>query len=333
MNNVAVVIPNWNGEDFIRNCLDSLRQQTTKHTVIVVENGSVDRSIAIIEAEYPEVILLKQPENLGFAGGTNIGIQRAINDGFDFVALLNNDAIADKGWLKELLQTIQADKHIGSVMSKIKSLDGKTLDGTGEIFTTWGVHFPRGRKEEDLGQYDKNLDIFGASGGASLFSTKTLKETGLFDEDFFAYYEDVDLAWRIQLAGWKTVFAPEAIVYHHINASSSRIKGFATYQSIKNLPWVIWKNVPTSLLWKILPRFLLIYIMFIGSALARAQFIPVIKGIFMSAILFPKKLWQRLKIQKNRKVSRKYILSILWQDLPPDQIRMRKFRKLFTGKA
>ena len=333
MNNVAVIIPNWNGEDFIRNCLDSLRQQTTKHTVIVVENGSVDRSIAIIEAEYPEVILLKQPENLGFAGGTNIGIQRAINDGFDFVALLNNDAIADRGWLKELLQTIQADKRIGSVMSKIKSLDGKTLDGTGEIFTTWGVHFPRGRKEEDLGQYDKNLDIFGASGGASLFCTKTLKETGLFDGDFFAYYEDVDLAWRIQLAGWKTVFAPEAIVYHHINASSSRIKGFATYQSIKNLPWVIWKNVPTSLLWKILPRFLLIYIMFIGSALARGQFIPVIKGIFMSAILFPKKLWQRLKIQKNRKVSRKYILSILWQDLPPDQIRMRKFRKLFTGKA
>ncbi|HRN97011.1 MAG TPA: glycosyltransferase family 2 protein [Candidatus Saccharibacteria bacterium] len=333
MNNVAVVIPNWNGEDFIRDCLNSLREQTVKHTVIVVENGSVDASVDIIEVEYPEVILLKQSKNLGFAGGINIGIRRAISEGLGFVALLNNDAVAEKEWLKELLRTAQSGKRIGSVMSKIKSLDGKTIDGTGEIFTMWGIHFPRGRKEKDVGQYDKSLDIFGASGGASLFATKTLKEVGIFDEDFFAYYEDVDLAWRIQLAGWKTVYAPEAIVYHRINASSSRIKGFVTYQSIKNLPWVIWKNIPTSLLWKILPRFLLIYVMFIGSALARGQFIPVAKGVFMSTVKFPKKLWQRHKIQKNRKVSIQYILSMLWQDLPPDQIRMRKLRKFFTGKV
>lgn len=330
---VAVVIPNWNGQDFIADCLHSLEKQTFEHSVIVVENGSTDKSIQIIESEFPEVVVLNQSKNLGFAGGVNVGIRRAIEDGFDYVALLNNDATADRDWLKKLVETAKGSRQVGSVMSKIKSLDGKTLDGTGEIFTIWGIHFPRGRKEVDTGQYDKDTTIFGASGGGALFSVKALKQVGLFDEDFFAYYEDVDLAWRLQLAGWKSVYAPEAIVYHRIGATSSRVKGFTTYQTMKNLPWVVLKNIPASLLWKVAPRFTLVYLLFVASAITRGQITAVLKGVLIGIALAPKKLWQRHSIQKRRKVSHGYLLSILWKDLPPDQTKLRKFRKFFTGKA
>lgn len=332
MSSIAVVIPNWNGQDFIRDCLNSLSKQSIEHSIIVVENGSIDKSVEIIEAEFPEVILLKQPKNLGFAGGVNVGIRHALDGGFDFIALLNNDAVADKNWLMELVETTKHNRRLGSVMSKIKSLDGKLLDGTGEVFTTWGIHFPRGRGETDTNQYDTATDIFGASGGGSLFTAKALKDIGLFDEDFFAYYEDVDLAWRLQLAGWRSIYAPKAVVFHRIGATSSRVKGFVVYQSIKNLPWVIWKNIPSGLLWKIVPRFIFVYTMFIGSALSRGQFAPVFKGLFWGTVLMPKKLWQRLIIQRNRKASNKYILSVLWPDLPPDQAKLRKIRSIFTGK-
>jgi GT2 family glycosyltransferase len=321
-----VVIPNWNGAERIRPCLDSLKSQSQNHQVVVVDNGSVDDSVRIIESEYPDVILVRHAKNKGFAGGVNAGIRYAMERDAKYVALLNNDAVAEKLWLKRLEEFLEAHPKAGIVTSKICDANKTHLDSTGDIYTIWGLPFPRGRGENYSNKYDEDAWIFGASGGASLYRVKMLRQIGLFDEDFFAYYEDVDISFRAQLAGWKVGFASEAIVYHEISATSSAIKGFATYQTLKNLPQLMWKNVPPGLLIKVLPRFVLLYLSIAVSALSRGQVLPVAKGVGMSLLLWPKKLWQRYKTQQRRVVPVDYIDSIIIHDLPPNAHKLRRLR-------
>lgn len=326
---VYVVIPNWNGADRIASCLDSLKSQSQKHTIIVVDNGSVDDSVKIIKQNYPEAVLIRHKKNKGFAGGVNAGIRYAIKHQAEYVALLNNDAVADKNWLKRLVSFLEEQPKTGIATSKICDAKKTHLDSTGDIYTIWGLPYPRGRGEPYTHKYDNETWVFGASGGASLYRIKMLQQIGIFDEDFFAYYEDVDLSFRAQLAGWKVAYTPGAEVYHEISATSSRIKGFATYQTLKNLPMLMWKNVPFPLILRVFPRFVLVYFSICVSALSRGLFMPVFKGVFMSIILLPKKLAQRNKIQRRRKVSVDYINSIITHDLPPNAHKLRGLRKLF----
>lgn len=325
--NVAVVIPNWNGKEDLPACLDSLGSQTLKPHIIVVENGSTDGSTELVTTKYPHVTLLPQSENLGFAGGVNVGITYALEHDFEYIALLNNDAIADKNWLKELMHAMDRSPKAGIATCKLMSIDKTHLDSTGDLYTTWGLPYPRGRGKPVNETYDKQTEIFGASGGASLYRSDLFKKIRAFDEDFFAYYEDVDISFRAQLAGWSVVYAPRAIAFHKISATSSKIKGFATYQTMKNLPWVVWKNVPTSLLMTMLPRFTLAYSTFYISAIVRGQGWPATKGLLKSLWLLPKKLQERVGIQKSRQVSDAYVRSILTWDLPPNANRLRKLRQ------
>ncbi len=324
---VYVVVPNWNGAGRLPACLDSLKDQTQAHRVIIVDNGSVDDSVELIEKEYPEAILIKHNKNKGFAGGVNAGIRYAIEHKAEYVALLNNDAVADKDWLKHLVGFLDDNKKAGIVTSKILEAGGKTLDSTGDIYTTWGLPFPRGRNEEDESQYDKQIWVFGASGGASLYRVKLFEEIGLFDEDFFAYFEDIDISFRAQLAGWKVGYEPKATVLHQISATSAPIKGFATYHTLKNLPLLLWKNVPWKLMPTIWPRLTLIYISIAARALTRGLFAAFFKGVFMSLALWPKKLFERYRIQNSRKVSIEYLKSIITYDLPPNAHNMRSVRE------
>jgi GT2 family glycosyltransferase len=318
-----VVIPNWNGAHDLPSCLDSLQNQTLNCHIIVVDNGSMDKSLVLLEENYPQVEIIKLTKNHGFAGGVNAGMKKALEDGTKYVALLNNDAPADKRWLENLVKKLDQNSKIGITTSKILSADSSFIDSTGDYYTIWGLPYPRGRNETDVDKYDSETTIFGASGGASLYRTRMIKEIGLFDEDFFAYYEDVDLSFRAQLAGWKVTYVPEAKVYHQISATSGKIKGFATYQTLKNLPLLMWKNVPARLMLKVFPRFVFAYFMFWGSAILRGQIWSSTKGVAMSIFLWPKKLIERRKIQKNRKVSVDYINSLIVHDLPPNAHKLR----------
>ena len=324
---VAVVIPNWNGIKVIDNCLDSLRHQTIASQVIVVDNYSTDGSSELIARNYPEVELINLTKNTGFTGGVNTGIKMAIDLGLDYVALLNNDAIADKNWLNELITKAENNLEVGIVACKMMRMDKKHLDSTGEFYTMWGLPFPRGRNEIDDNQYDNQNVLFGASGGATLYRISMLKEIGLFDQDFFAYYEDVDLSFRAQLAGWKIAFEPKSIAYHLVGNSSSGLKGFTTYQTFKNLPLIIYKNVPSKLIYKIVPKFMLAYSSFFISALLRRQAFSAFKGFIMSLVLIPKKLIQRHAIQKHRQISDEYLISIIVNSLPPGATKLSKLRK------
>lgn len=331
----AIIVLNWNGIDDTLECLGSLLHQSYKgFHIVVVDNGSTDDSKELL-AEYhhkhkDKVSVVYNQLNFGFAGGVNTGIEWAMNEGYEYVALFNNDATADSEWLRNLVAAI-APKHIGIATGLLLHKDGKTIDSTGEIYSSWNLAFPRNRGDK----VDKAAAagfVFGASGGASLYKTAMFRDIGLFDEDFFAYYEDVDISFRAQLAGWKVAYTPKAIAYHKQGATSKKIPGFSIYQTFKNLPLLFIKNVPRSLLAPVGVRFYVAYWLIFGNAIIHGNGIPALKGAWMSFVLGFKKLGERRHIQKQRRVDTDYIKSILWNDLPPEQTGLRKLRRFFTGK-
>lgn len=322
----AVVVPNWNGRAELAECLDSLRAQTVAAELVVVDNGSHDGSVEMLRAAYPDVTVLRQPVNLGFAGGVNVGLRYALHRGHEYVALLNNDAVVEPSWLEELIAVMAADARLGMVASKFVTIDGRRLDSTGECYSIWGLPFPRGRDEEDLDAYDDALEIFGASGGSTLYRSAMLRDVGLFDEDFFAYFEDVDLSWRAQLKGWPARLAPRAVAYHRIGATSGRMPGFTTHQTLKNLGWVVVKNVPAGLLPVIAPRVLLATTITFVRAVLRGQGATAVRAVVIAVGKTPRKLRQRRKIQRGRRVEAAAVRSWLTWDLPPGATNLRRLR-------
>lgn len=336
MNSVAIVILNWNGIEDTIACLDSLRLQSyTDCSIVVIDNGSVDDSVDrlrqyIAHNADTNITLIENPINLGFAGGVNTGIRYALKRGFDYVALFNNDAVADKNWITSLVKAIAPDE-IGIATGLLLHEDGKTIDSTGDWFSKWGLAFPRNRGDS-VDRAAAAGFVFGASGGATLYKTALFKDIGLFDDNFFAYYEDADISFRAQLADWKVTYTPDAIAYHKQGATSNKIPGFTVYQTFKNLPLLFLKNVPNKLLFPIGSRFYFAYTLMYLNTFTHGTGWAATKGVAKSIALTPQSLRQRRVIQKNKRVSADYIKSILWDDLPPDQTGLRKVRKIFTGK-
>jgi GT2 family glycosyltransferase len=341
MKSPYVVIPNWNGADFIRDCLGALAKQTLAHQVIVVENGSTDDSAKIIRDEFPDVQLLEFEDNAGFAGGVNRGIRPALEGGAELIALLNNDAVAEPDWLEELVAAAEADPRLGIVAAKIVTQDGKKIDSTGDFYSTWGFPYPRGRGELDEGQYDgpDGRRIFAASGGASLYRGNMLREVGLFDERFFAYFEDVDISFRARLAGWEVAYAPGAVVRHYIGGTSSRMSrsgkstgaaavpseghdrpsAFARFQTVKNFNYLYTKNMPGWLYWKYLPLMWASAGMMLVSDAKRGLLAANMRAHLTVLAHFPGILVSRWEIQRRRKVGPREIDPLLTHSLPPLQ--------------
>lgn len=317
MEKIYVVIPNWNGADLIAECLRSIENQTQKARVVVVDNGSVDESVAIIEAQFPKVHLIRLPKNTGFSGGVNTGIRYALEQKADAIALFNNDAVADKNWLKRLAETMQSDKKVAIVSCKQLRTNKKYFDSTGDFYSVWGMPFPRGRNQLDTGQYDKPEEVFSAPAGATLYKAAMFEDIGLFDEKFFAYYEDVDISFRAQLADWKIRYEPTAEVYHHVSATGSKLGSFTRYHATKNFYMLYAKNMPGRLYWKYLPRFIVQAARLCASSILKGGGVAYFKGLARAILNTPHIIRQRRRTQKTRKVSIKYIDSMLYKNRPP----------------
>lgn len=330
-NLVFVVIPSWNGAEDLPGAIESILGQSFKNLrLVVVDNGSSDGSRKIIETYQKKdkrVQGIYLDKNYGFTGGVIPGMQLALDEHAEFVAPFNNDAIADKDWLKYLVEFLQKHKDFGIAACKLLHADGKTIDSTGDQYSIWGLPYPRGRDEPTSTKYDHDTVIFGASGGASLYRASMLHKVGLFDDDYFAYCEDIDLSFRAQLAGWKVSYVPASKAYHQQGATSSKMGDFATYQSFKNFPVVIVKNVPRRLLGTVIPRFLVAYAAFFVSALRQGRAGAALRGIVGFIKLWPKKARQRRTIQAQATVDAGYIDSLLLRDLPPSQHKLRKLRR------
>lgn len=336
MNSVLIVVLNWNGIEDTKKAVASLLKQTYKDVqILVVDNGSHDDSkdeLTQLVKKYDKVRVITNPTNLGFAGGVNTGIRYAIKHNYDRVALFNNDAIADSHWVSSLEDAMRQHKA-SAVTGLLLHKDGQTIDSTGDFYSTWGMPFPRNRGDK-VNQAPESGFVFGATGGATLYRTSLFKDIGLFDESFFAYYEDVDISFRAQLAGHKIYYTNKAIAYHKQGATSKKIPGFTVYQTFKNIPLLFIKNVPTKLFFPIGVRLFTLYWLIFANAIKNDTGWYAFKGWLASVWYFwTKSLWERFAIQDNKKVTSDYIKSMLWQDLPPDQTGMRKLRSKFTGRS
>ena len=337
MNSLAIIVLNWNGADDALNCVESLQQQTLRPEIIIVDNNSSDDSVERFEDHVKSQkkdapILIKNSQNLGFAGGINTGLVHARKQGFEYIGVLNPDAIADKKWCQALVDELSSHPKCGIATGILQRRDGKTLDTTGDFYTTWGLPGPRNRDEPVENAPSKPGEVFGATGGGAIYRAAMFDDIDMFDEDFFMYYEDVDLSFRAQLAGWKVRFTPKAIAYHKVGASSKKVPGLAVYNTFKNLPLVFIKNVPGKLFWYIGLRFFLTYWLIFASAVRHGNGWPAFKGILASIIRKPAAYHKRWSIQKNRKVSVNYIRSIIHDGPLPNQTGLLKFKRFFRIK-
>ncbi|HDH01319.1 MAG TPA: glycosyltransferase family 2 protein [Nitrospirae bacterium] len=242
---ISVIIPNLDGINYLPKCLSSLQSQTfKKFDVIIVDNGSTDNSVDLVKKEYNWVRLIELSENFGFSAACNTGIMASRGR---YVAVLNNDTEVVPQWLEELHRSIERDKKIGMVASKILlSLETREIDSAGMLIYPDGIGRQRGRGEIDKGQFDHEEETLFPHGCAAMYRMEMLKEVGLFDEDFFAYCEDTDLGLRGRLAGWKAVVAPGAVVHHKYSATAGKYSSFKAMYIERNRFWVAVKNFPLT---------------------------------------------------------------------------------------
>ncbi len=314
---ITVVVPTWNGRHLLEECLDSLLAQSVPARIILVDNGSVDGSGSLVRNRYPGIRLVELDRNHGFTGAVNRGIEEAVKDGTDFVALLNNDARADASWLEGLLETMEDHPEVGIATSKVLRTDGRHLDSAGNLYSVWGHPFPRGRDELDVGQYDERAFVFGASGGASLYRMAMLAEIGLFDDDFFAYYEDDDLSFRAQLAGWKVMYEPRSLAHHRVAATSSKHPTLRRYHVTKNAFYLFHKNMPGRLYVRYLSRFGVGFLSLLAGTAKRRDFGALFPALWHIVVTFGPLMRKRRSIQEKRVVSDAYVDSILYHGVPP----------------
>lgn len=214
---ISVIVVNWNGAKFLKNCLDSILNQSYRDLeILVIDNTSEDESIQIIRENYPQIRLISNSENRGYCKGCNQGIQLTTGT---YILILNPDTILTSDFVKNLMVTAERDSQIGMVAGKLLRFDQVTLDTTGQ-FLRWNLTpLERGYGNKDVGQFNTSGYIFSTCGAAAFYKRAMLEAIKIkgecFDESFFTYYEDLDLGWRAQLFGWKCYYNSEAVAYHY----------------------------------------------------------------------------------------------------------------------
>ncbi len=324
---VSIIILNWNGLVFLKPCLDSLKKQDfppSEFEIILVDNGSTDNSVEWIKGYFrewqnetysPGLKLVELPQNTGFSAGNRQGLENS-QPATKYIVTLNNDTLPEPGWLKTLVQSLEAkpgyEKWAAAggpmLFMPLRERDRKSpqkaliASGGIEIYRN-GLALDR-RVGEALKQGEPEEEVFGVCAGAAIYKREAIEEVGFFDPIFFAYLEDADLAWRLRLAGWKALYVPEAIVWHEFSGTGKQGSSFKNFQLGRNRLWTIFKNWPLA--------FLLRYSLSILFYDFSASIYTLLKGNSASlkgrlAALNPPKLGyilkQRRQILKNRKIS------------------------------
>ncbi len=314
----SVIIPNWNGREHLEVCLTALRcQRHQSFEVILVDNGSTDGSPAYVRESFPEVRLVELGENRGFTGACNAGLQVAAGG---YIVLLNNDTEADAGWLAALASAFSRHPRAGILASKLLLFDRRDhFHAAGDYYRLDGIPGNRGVWEQDTGQYDREEPVFGACAAAAAYRREMVDQIGFLDEDFYFSCEDVDLAWRANLAGWRVVYVPRAVVYHKLKATGGSVTG--SYYDGRNFLYLIWKNYPGPLLrrhWRLLLRAQLRItreaVRAWRGAAARAR----LRGQLAGLLGLPRMWRKRRLIQQSRRISTDSLTARLTVvDAPP----------------
>ncbi|MCS6989900.1 MAG: glycosyltransferase family 2 protein [Chloroherpetonaceae bacterium] len=260
---VDIIIPHHNGTDILLGCLSTLSKTTYPNFLVtIVDNGTTDESLALAQARFPSIQILRAGRNLGYAGGCNFGFERTSGK---YVVFLNNDTEQEPNWLSELVALAETDEEIASLQPKLLSIQArnrgeKVFDyagAAGGMMDKLGYPYCLGRVldevETDCGQYDKSAPIFWTSGAAMFARRSALEKVGTFDEDFFAHMEEIDLCWRLWKAGFWLRSAPKSIVYHYGGATLSQANPRKAYLNHRNNVMMLTKNADAWRLYWLLP--------------------------------------------------------------------------------
>lgn len=309
---VSVIVVNWNGEKWLPGCLDALRMQTVKDfEVIVVDNASTDGSVALIEHEYPEVILVRNDRNDGFAKGNNIGYRHVHGR---YVLLLNNDTVADPGLLESLIAAFSALPQAGSVQAKLVLLDRPgRLDACGAFFTATTISYHVGfGKDAALPLYNQPFPVFSNKGACMMLRREVIEMVGLFDDDFWCYYEETDLCHRIWLAGWECWYWPHALCRHGLGGTSIKMENsIIHFHNFKNKLTSHLKNFSAGSLFWVLPMHFLAglgYSLFFLLAGKWCNALAFLRGTAWVAANLVRILEKRHAVQRVRTVNDRDIL-------------------------
>jgi len=322
--NTVVIVVNFNGKDFLTRCLDSLEHQTFSHfKTIVIDNASDDGSADRLEEHYPDIEVIRLQKNIGFAAANNLAVQRA--EDCQWVALLNPDAFAEPDWLLKLHHAAEENPEYAFFGSHMKQHDSPgRLDGTGDIYHLCGLAWRRdhGASEETA---PRAMDeIFSPCAAAAMFRRDIFIDAGGFDEKFFCYFEDVDLAFRLRLLGHRCLYVPEAIAEHVGSATTGRQSDFAVYHGHRNMVWAYVKNMPSHLFWGGLPQHILVNVASVLRFSFTGQAGPILKAKWDALVGLGDILKQRRTIQKNIKISPGNLKEVMATDWVLPYFRYRR---------
>lgn len=273
----TVVIPNYNGRNYLQDCLTSLLEGSEVPGIIVVDNGSADESAAMVKEKFPMVKLIALPENRGFSAAVNIGIREA---GTEYVFLLNNDTVVLKDTIEELEAAMERHPKAFSVAAKMLQMKNPELiDSAGDFYCASGWAFARG-KDRKTEAFSKETSVFSACAGAALYRKAVFEKIGDFDENHFAYLEDIDVGYRAKIYGYRNYYAPASVVLHAGSGSSgSRHNKFKVDLSSRNSIYLIYKNMPVLQALLNLPFLLLGYLVKILFFLKKGLGADYMKGL------------------------------------------------------
>ena len=314
---VAVVIVTWNAAALIDGVLAALEHQTlTPVRVLVVDNGSADtRHLEEVVAAHPSCELFLLDDNLGFAAANNRGI--ALCGAVQFVALLNPDAYPEPEWLAELVGAARRYPGAASFASRmLNHQDPSRLDGAGDMLSLAGKPNRRGHGLPATGRFLDGAEVFAPCAAAALYRRGPLDACGGFDEKYFCYVEDMDLGFRLRLAGWGCRYVPTAVVRHIGSAVTGRRSAFTVYHGQRNMIFNYVKNMPSLLFWGLLPLHILINLGYLAAAMAVGRGDPVWRAKRDALRQFPVVWRERVRVQNGCRVGSWAILRRLHWRLP-----------------
>lgn len=313
----------WNGRQYLDACLTAVAEQEgIRAETILVDNASTDGTIDHVRTRFPWVRVVALGENRGFAGGNNAGVLAARGR---YLALLNNDTIADRTWLRALRDGLDEPSGFALTTSRIVYMhDPGTIDSAGDGLLRWGGAFKRHHGSPVVDAKD-SVEVFGVCGAACLLPTNVFHELGGFDEDFFASHEDVDLSYRARLLGYRCRYVASAVVRHHGSATLGRASALAVFHGQRNLEWVYVKNTPATVLARTMAGHL-IYNAAAAAHFARAGMLSTFLRAKLAALRgLPRMLRKRSHVQRTRRVDASAIWSHLETRWLSTKLREKRF--------
>lgn len=301
---VSIIIVNYNGLNFLEDCFKTIFKQTYENIeAIMVDNASSDSSVEFVKNNFPQVKIIISKENLGYAGGNNLGLKECKGE---YIMILNNDVYLQKDLVEKLLEAYNKIPNLGAVQPMVQLMNDKgNLDACGSFWTNTGFNYHYGiYKNANLAIYNKAFPIYSLKGVCMLMPRMVIEKIGLFDGDFWTYFEETDFCHRVWLAGFECWYYPKSFLYHHMGATRlKKTEAFVQFHSFKNRLCSYFKNLGEGELFKILPIYLILNVGF--------SFVYLLKMNFSCFFMIYKAIWWNIKNFRSTLKKRKYIQSTI----------------------